>query len=92
MAETEYYRDSLGRETSRQTKTKAEVEGNLAGAASGTTAGKGLGAKGKGGAGMPKQSDYPTLAAYMTAMREYRQREDADPVGQKQKQLLRGMK
>lgn len=45
-----------------------------------STAGAGLGAKGKGGAGMPKMSDYPNdLKGYSDAMRKYRESQATDP-------------
>lgn len=38
----------------------------------GSTAGKDLGSKGGDGGGMPKQSDYPTTAAWSEALRKWR--------------------
>lgn len=76
MAETEYYNDAQGRQQSRVTKSRSEVEGNVAGAASGTTAGKGLGAKGKSGEGMPQlePGENALSPSYRNRVREWRER------------------
>lgn len=55
-------------------KTGGEVDTAIKTAAAGTTAGKGLGSKGKAlGSGAPKMSDYPgDVKGYSEAMRKYR--------------------
>jgi len=57
----------------------------------GSTAGRGLGAKGKTTAGMPKQEPGESLSAYAERMRKYRETEGSSAKAEGQKKALRGM-
>lgn len=77
MADEIYY-DGQGRRQTRKTTSGGDVADAKAAERLGSTAGSGLGAKGNAGKSpMPKQADFPTMASYMTALREWRSK-DAD--------------
>lgn len=71
MPGEEVYVDTKGQVQRRKTITGSEVEADAATAAAGTTAGKGLGAKGKT-AGLPKRADFDDQDAWIEAVRKYR--------------------
>lgn len=56
----------------------------------GSTAGAGLGAKGKSGAGMPKQADYASTSEWTAAMRKWREQGQSEQV-QGQKAAIKAM-
>jgi hypothetical protein len=74
MAE-ERYDPSTGQQLSvtGEDRSGAQVRSRLAAAAAGTTAGKGLGARGSSGAGMPKQKEGESASDYGERLRKWRE-------------------
>jgi len=89
MSDQERYDPTTGSRLSYsgEDKSGAGVRSRLAAASAGTTAGKGLGSLGSGGADMPKQKDGESASDYGERLRVYREKKKASA----QKDAIRSM-
>jgi hypothetical protein len=84
MPTTDTYRTEQGGIGRRQVKSDDEIASATVKARLSTTAGSGLGARGKAGKGpMPQQKDFATTGAWRVALQKWQAQPDAASEGQK---------